>query len=431
MEGRLGGVEAAMIDWRYKSFPPVGTTLAADAVAAQHWNALTGDLLFPVVLVKDSALNHNIALMAEYCRRNGVSFSPHAKTPISPEIVKAQLTAGAYGITTATFHQCRVMRHFGVTRILLANELLEGRALRWLIEELDRDPNFDFTCLVDSVAGVAIMDEELSGMESAARLKVLLEVGTGGGRAGVRSMGEAIEVATAVRGSRRLRLAGVEGYEGMVAKDRSEKAIHDIDAYMTQLRNVAAELERRHLFGDVDEIIVSAGGSIYPDRAIAGLTGEPLDLGRPVRIVLRAGSYITHAAGRFDESAAFGSLHHASPSEELQQALEVWGMVLSRPERELAILGFGKRDVAHDDGLPIPFEIRYRSGERAPVDEVASILSLNDQHARVEPPEALGLGPGDLVGFHITHPCTTFDKWRLLPVVDDDYCVVGTVSTYF
>ena len=429
--GQTIKVEATPIDWRYKSFPPVSTTVLTDSLAAQQWNALAGDLLFPVALVKESALNHNITLMAEYCRRNGVSFAPHAKTPISPEIVKAQLAAGAYGITTANFHQSRVMRHFGVTRVLLANQLLDRRALRWVLDELDRDPSFDFTCLVDSVTGVAIMDEALSGLESASRIKVLVEVGTAGGRAGVRSSGEGIEVATAVRDSRWLRLAGVEGYEGMVAHDRSKKAIHDIDAFMAGLRDLAAEMDRRHLFGDSDEIIVSAGGSIYPDRAIAGLTGEPWSLERPVRIVVRSGSYVTHAAGRFDESAAFGSQHHVSPTEALQQALEIWGMVLSRPEPALAIVGFGKRDVAYDDGLPIPFEIRYRNGERAPAGEDLSILSLNDQHARVELPRRLGLGPGDLVGFHITHPCTTFDKWRLLPVVDDDYCVVGTVTTYF
>ena len=106
-------------------------------------------------------------------------------------------------------------------------------------------------------------------------------------------------------------------------------------------------------------------------------------------------------------------------------------MVLSRPEPELAILGFGKRDVAYDDGLPIPFEVRRRSGERVAVGQEMSILSLNDQHARVGIPGQVALGPGDLIGFHITHPCTTFDKWRLLPLVDDDCGVVGAVATYF
>ena len=36
-----------------------------------------------------------------------------------------------------------------------------------------------------------------------------------------------------------------------------------------------------------------------------------------------------------------------------------------------------------------------------------------------------------LVGCGISHPCTAFDKWRLIPVVDDDYTVVDAVLTFF
>jgi len=35
------------------------------------------------------------------------------------------------------------------------------------------------------------------------------------------------------------------------------------------------------------------------------------------------------------------------------------------------------------------------------------------------------------VGCGISHPCTAFDKWRLLPVVDDGYGVIDAVLTYF
>jgi D-serine dehydratase len=31
----------------------------------------------------------------------------------------------------------------------------------------------------------------------------------------------------------------------------------------------------------------------------------------------------------------------------------------------------------------------------------------------------------------ITHPCTSFDKWRVIPVVDDDDRVVDAVHTFF
>jgi len=424
-------LDGMQVDWRFKSFPPDGAAPAIDSIADRGWDALGGDLLFPVALLRRSALDHNIALMADYCRRNGVSFAPHAKTPIAPQIVRDQLAAGAWAITTANFHQTRVMRHFGVARLLLANQLLERNALRWLIEEMDRFPDFEFCCLVDSTAGVELMDQQLSGVESGSRVKVLVEVGKAGGRAGVRSLDEGVEVATSVRDSRWLELAGVEGYEGIVAAGRSEEDVARVDDFLAGLRELAVELDRRRLFDHRDEVLVTAGGSTYFDRVVGSLAGEPWSLRRPVRVVLRSGSYVAHAAGRFDASAALGSRHHVSAAEEFRQALEVWCMVLSRPEPELAILGFGKRDVAYDDGLPIPFEVRARSGRRLAVGDEMSILSLNDQHARVALPSVLELGPGDLVGFHVTHPCTTFDKWRLLPVVDDEDCVVGAVATYF
>jgi len=56
---------------------------------------------------------------------------------------------------------------------------------------------------------------------------------------------------------------------------------------------------------------------------------------------------------------------------------------------------------------------------------------LADQHAFVSVPSGVRLAPGDLIGFGISHPCTTFDKWRVIPVVDDDYRVIDAVHTFF
>ena len=38
---------------------------------------------------------------------------------------------------------------------------------------------------------------------------------------------------------------------------------------------------------------------------------------------------------------------------------------------------------------------------------------------------------GDTVVLGISHPCTTFDKWRWMPVVEDDGAVSGAVRTCF
>ena len=420
-----------IVDWRFKSFVGDDAKTTVSFLAARGWNALGGDLSFPVVVLRRSALEHNIALMAEFCRSHGVSFAPHAKTPIAPQVVQRQLEAGAWGITVANLHQCRVLRHFGATRLVLANQVVEVAALRWIVDELARAPDLTLICLVDSVAGVALMDELLSELRPAGRLNVLLEVGIAGGRAGTRWRAESLAVARAVRDTRHLRLVGVEGYEGIITADRSPAGLEAVDAFVAELREVATDLAHGGFFDGESEIIVSAGGSVYFDRVVRILAAEPWDLGRPVRVLLRCGSYVTHAAGRFDELSALGSRHHVSNTDAFEQALEVWGVVLSRPEPDLAILGFGKRDVPYDDGLPIAFQVRRRSGVVDPLGEEVTLLSLNDQHARLRVPASLGLGPGDIVGFHVTHPCTTFDKWRLVPIVDDRYVVVDALVTYF
>lgn len=63
------------------------------------------------------------------------------------------------------------------------------------------------------------------------------------------------------------------------------------------------------------------------------------------------------------------------------------------------------------------------------------IGALNDQHAYLRfdaaAPQSDWPTLGETVASGISHPCTTFDKWRWLPVVDDAYRVVDAVSTWF
>jgi D-serine dehydratase len=110
-------------------------------------------------------------------------------------------------------------------------------------------------------------------------------------------------------------------------------------------------------------------------------------------------------------------------------ALELWAAVLSCPEPDLAIVGFGRLDAPSDAGLPAPLRLRRNEAEPG-IRGQAKADQLNDQHAFVRTEHRL-LSVGDLVGFGISHPCTGFDKWRLLPVVDADYAVVDAVRTYF
>jgi D-serine deaminase-like pyridoxal phosphate-dependent protein len=406
------------IDWRYKGFPPVAGVTPA-TLSERGWNLLAGDLFLPALVLKESALAHNLDLMARWCEARGVSLAPHGKTTMSPELFARQLEAGAWGITAATAAQARMYRAFGVGRILLANELVEPAAVRWVASELADNPAFDFFCLADSAEAVAAMERALAGQAVARPIPVLVELGVEGGRTGARTVEAALAVAAVVERTPVLELAGVECFEGILHEDEP------VDALLRDLHRLLGELIRSDAFSGRNEIVVTAGGSIYFDRVaetLAPPAGDPR-----VRLVLRSGCYLTHDHGFYDRSSPFGT-DGAAP-ERLQPALEAWAVVLSRPEPELAIVGMGKRDVPHDIDLPVPLRVSSVAGLREA--NGMEVVDLNDQHAFVRLPAAEDLAPGDLLGCGISHPCTAFDKWRLLPVVDGDYAVIDAVHTFF
>jgi D-serine deaminase-like pyridoxal phosphate-dependent protein len=417
--------DAGFIDWRHRAFPPTAEPVAIEAVAARGWNLLRGDLVLPVLVLKEHALEHNVAVMRRFCERHGVDLAPHGKTTMSPEIVERQLRAGAWAITAANVHQARTFRQFGVERVVLANEVIDAPAVRWLASELAAHPGVELFSLVDSVEAVDLMAEALDGRRVERPLAVLVELGVPGGRTGARDHESAIAIAEAVDASPVLRLAGVEGYEGVIESATLDDTLADVDRFLERIARLAGELDRRGFLDTLDEVIVTAGGSAYFDRVVSVLGA--LELGRPLRLVLRSGCYVTHDSGHYEQLSPFGE--SAREEERLQPALEAWGAVVSRPEPELAIVGFGKRDVPYDLELPMPELVRRRSGELEAL-EGATVTALNDQHAFVDTGGAQ-LEVGDWIGCGVSHPCTAFDKWTALPLVDENYAVVGVARTYF
>jgi D-serine dehydratase len=381
------------------------------------------------MVLKNSALRHNSKLVAAYCKRHDFLLAPHGKTTMAPQLLKLQLDDGAWAVTAATMSQVRVWRAVGVERVILANELVEPAAIRWLAAELNADPAFEFYCLMDSVAGVTLLDSGLAEAKLARPLPVLLEVGPDGGRAGCRTHSEALEVARAVASSPRLALAGVEAFEGVIEVPTLNGTIHAVDDFLLDMRNLVAQLDKADLFAQAATVTVTAGGSAFPDRVVACLGGE-WNLSRPVRLVLRSGCYLTHDAAHYKQLSPFGGrIPETGP---LEEALEVWGAVLSLPEPGVAILGFGRRDVPYDLELPVPRLVKTPGPQPPiPLRAEASITKVMDQHAFMKVSADANLNVGDLVGCGVSHPCTAFDKWRLIPVVDDGYAVIDAVLTYF
>ena len=414
-----------VLDWRHRTFPPTPEPVPMQRIAERGWNLLRGDLLLPALVLKESALEHNVATMRDFCARQGVDLAPHGKTTMSPEIVERQLRAGAWAITAANVQQARVFRAFGVQRILIANEVVDAPSVRWLASELAADPEFECWPLVDSVQAVEAMEAALQDAPGDRRLPLLVELGFANGRTGARGIEPALAVAEGVARSPRLALAGVEAFEGAIAEPTLEQSITAVDRLLAEVGELARTLAQRRLFDGRDEVVVTAGGSAYFDRVVALLGG--LDVGRPVRLVLRSGCYVTHDSGFYRARSPLD--RRSEGGSRLRPALEAWGVVLSRPEPRLALVGFGKRDVPYDLELPVPEQVRRRSGRCEPLTG-ATVTALNDQHAFVSL-EGAELDVGDWIGCGISHPCTAFDKWRAIPLVSDAYDVVGVVQTYF
>ncbi|MEV4275554.1 alanine racemase [Actinoplanes xinjiangensis] len=393
------------IDWRSKGFWAPDEAVDPRRLAAERPGIFEGGFTWPLLVVRRDAVEANIATMAAYCRRHGFDLAPHAKTTMAPGLLAAQIRAGAWAMTVATPNQALVLRRLGIDRVVIANQVLDPVALRWLAAE--SAAGWEVYFQIDSLAGVA------AAAATGGPLRVLVELGHDGGRTGVRGLDELERVAGAVAAAPGLELSGVAGYEGQLRDQDS------VDAYLDQLVEGVHRLTAGGLLPG--RPIVAAGGSAWFDRVAARLAG----LRERGRVVLRSGATVSHDDGFYRERTPFTRMPGEGP---LTAALEIWAQVISAPEPGLAIAGMGKRDAPFDEGLPVPLDVRRGDGRVEPAAGVR-VTKLNDHHTYLS--DGAALAPGDLIRFGISHPCTAFDKWRDIPVVDEDRRVVDVLHTYF
>jgi D-serine dehydratase len=371
----------------------------------------------PFLALNERALMNNIEMMASYCRRSGVLLAPHGKTSMAPAVAARQLAHGAWGIAVADVGQAKVYKEAGCRRILIANQVTAESSLRWLSNTRSQDPTFEILCYVDSIAGI---ERTRNLFSSDFPIDVLIEVGMTGVRGGCRDLDDVQMVGMAAKAMPGVRLAGVAAFEGLT-NDRGQ-----VIELLDFLSSAARRLDETGCIA-AHRIIVSAGGSIHFPLVVErlrNLTGS-----RPVDIILRSGSYVAHDHGFYEERSPWGA--RGGPDERLLPALELWAEVLSAPESHLAILGFGRRHAPEDHGLPVPLRLRMGDGREQSLLNKAHIAGLNDQHARLVFDDDAMVNVGETVVLGISHPCTAFDKWRTVLLVDDEYNIVDMVSTHF
>ncbi|MFI5761149.1 amino acid deaminase [Streptomyces sp. NPDC051563] len=416
-----------VIDWRFKGLPVSAEGGTVAELAARGLNLFDDGFVGPVLTLDADALEHNVTTMAKWCAERGVELAPHGKTTMAPQLWARQLDAGAWGITAANTAQLRVYRHFGVANVLFANELVDAPSLHWVSSDLDRDPGYRFSCFADSPEVVRRMHEALSALRPAPSrpIDVIVEIGRTGGRAGARTVADALATARAVADSPVLRLAGVGGYEGVLVNDPSPNSLGVIDGFLRRIREVTELIHEERLF-ETDTVVVTAGGSCFFDQVAKALTA-PWPEGLNVLPVLRSGCYIAHDDGFYRWMSPFS--REAAGEGRLRPALRAWGRVTSRPEPGLALVTAGKRDLSFDAWQPEPQLVRRDDGSTQPLHDCV-IREVNDQHAFIRLAPGNDVRVGDWAGIGLAYPCTAFDKWQLIPVTRGE-TVIDLVRTFF
>lgn len=397
--------------------------LASEPRLSEFWT--------PIVTLDDEAIQSNLTVMAQWSASHGFELMPHGKTTMAPALWQRQLDEGSLGITLATMGQVRTARTFGLDSIMLANAVVDDRSLRYLAAQL-ADPEFRFVCWADSIATIEAMERTLGDAGTPRRVDVCVEIGAAGGRTGARTVAEAIEVARRAAASDVIRLAGVAGYEGSLGHDRSHASLDAVRAYLQ--RQIELHHSLHDLYDDDGDLYVTAGGSAYFDL-VAEVFADAIATDSRTLWTLRSGAYIVHDDGFYRRISPLDEGGAAAPGR-LRSAMRGIARVVSHPEPGLALLDGGKRDFPFDEGLPIPRQVAGDLGCGWASLTNASILAMNDQHSFLGVNAAL-VGQdaplGSVVALGLSHPCTTFDKWRYLPVVASQGSdrVVDLVRTFF
>jgi D-serine dehydratase len=403
-------------------------TLDPNDIAQLNWNLLREDLSLPSAVLYESRLQHNLDWMQQFITSYGVKLAPHGKTTMAPRLFARQLQAGAWGITLATAHQTQVAYAHGVRRVLMANQLL-GKENMAVIARLISDPAFEYYCLVDSAAQVEQLGAYFS--QHGQRLNVLLELGVLGGRAGVRDKDQLQAVLDSLsRWSATIALSGVEIYEGVLEEEASIRTFLQHAVAVTQKLVAEGHFQR-------SPVLLSGAGSAWYD--VVAEIFSAASFGDTVETVLRPGCYLTHDIGAYQRAQTRILQHNPiarSMASGLLPALQVWAYVQSIPEANRAIVALGKRDAAFDAGFPAPalhFRPGSGPGNATPKQACAhwTVTKMMDQHSYLQIAAHDDLQVGDMIGFDISHPCLTFDKWRTLPVLNSEYQVIDIVQTFF
>ena len=420
----------ALLDDRIRGFPTGHAALRASEVGGRGWRPQDGRMALPLLSLDLDGFAANTDLFLRHVAGAGALIAPHVKTPMSATLARRLAEAGAWGMTVANPQQASVMLAAGIERLILANEVGGLAGARRLAALMRRYPGVELHVWVDSQVGAEALVQawsEAAGEGAAMpRLGLMVELGTD--RAGLRDAGAAMALADRVvaLSNDLVTASGIATYEGASMTADHDESLARIDALLARVAEVHAHLCART--GRGEELILTAGGSLWFDRVLALL--GPAARATGSRLVLRSGAVFFHDEGLYERGIAHLRARGGHPEGELRPTLRLWAQVQSRPADDLAIIGFGMRDAAIDQGLPMPVQL-WRDGRPVPGAEAMTVRRLNDQHAFVALAAGAEVAIGDVVEFGLSHPCTNLDRHAVIWGLGPDHEVRAALPTSF
>jgi D-serine deaminase-like pyridoxal phosphate-dependent protein len=312
------------------------------------------DIDTPALVIDLDAMNRNLTRMADFAKKHGIRWRPHAKLHKSVILAKMQLKAGAVGICVQKTAEAEIMVAGGVSNVYISNEVIAPPKLARVaaLTQAVAPLGGKIAIAVDSIEGVERLAKAMTEARTSARspggapgqatvIDVFVEIDIGQGRCGVQPGEAAVALALEIRKHPALHFSGLQAYHGAAqhlrSVDERRLAITGAVEAVVQTRQA---LEAQGI--KVGLVTGGGTGSLLLEAA-SGVYGE-----------VQAGSFLF-----MDADYAQNERHPAQPK--FEHALFVKTQVISAHSTH-AVCDAGHKSHAIDSGLPLVHAFDDESG---------------------------------------------------------------------
>jgi D-serine deaminase-like pyridoxal phosphate-dependent protein len=325
----------------------------------------------PALLIDIDNLEYNIKYLSDYFKDKPANLRPHYKSHKCNNIAIRQIEAGAIGITCAKLSEAEAAVSGGISKILIANQVVGESKISRLIELAKKA---EVIAAIDFIMNTKMLS--YSAIAANIKLDVLVELDIGMARCGVQAGTPALDFIKEILEMPGINFRGIQAYEGHAVLLRN---ILDKQAAMQKSLSMLTDTVRLLEDNGVSIEIISGGGTGTYD-----ISGN-----NTVMNEIQAGSY------------ALMDWYYKDTKSEFRQALSVLVTILSKPSKDVSIVDVGTKGIGAEFGAP-----KVLGNENLEVR-----FPLSEEHTKIFNSEQLG-GVGDKVQLIPSHGCTTSNLHR-------------------